>query len=85
MHIVRVRPSQSSAISPSVFITATFILRYTVIQHRRGVTRIWQAPLSRFDPRSAHLLGPQMRGGRETVTDYFSGGDSFMRFERMTD
>ena len=60
----------------TVFLTATFTLRYAITEHRRGRTHVWSGPLSRYTPRAGSDFA------RQTVTDYFAprGHSAFEKF-----
>ncbi|KAI0674085.1 hypothetical protein C8Q78DRAFT_967516 [Trametes maxima] len=64
----------------ALFFTASFILRYTITEHKRGRPEVWSGPLSRYTPRAP----PQQRSEflRQTYTDYF-GARGTSAFEKI--
>lgn len=62
----------------AIFFTASFTLRYALLQHRAGNRQIWVTPLSRYSPHpritinhtSSFFDGSDM-GQVTTMTDYF--------------
>ncbi|KAI0711610.1 hypothetical protein C8Q76DRAFT_694484 [Earliella scabrosa] len=63
----------------ALFFTATWILRYAVVQHKKGRTHVWSGPLSRYVPRDL----PRNEFVRQTVTDYFAPVHNHSAFEKF--
>ncbi|KAI8968761.1 hypothetical protein BD414DRAFT_282045 [Trametes punicea] len=63
----------------ALFFTASFILRYTITEHRRGRTQVWSGPLSRYVPRDMPQRNEFLR---QTFTDYFGTGGA-STFEKI--
>ncbi|KAI0353354.1 hypothetical protein OH77DRAFT_1407319 [Trametes cingulata] len=63
----------------ALFFTASFILRYTITEHKRGRTQVWSGPLSCYVPRDLPQRSEFMR---QTFTDYF-GARGTSAFEKI--
>ena len=55
-----------------VFGTASLILRYAIMQHRKGNRHIWTVSLSRFKDHARHMSTSTSAFERVTITDYFA-------------